>query len=135
MPNQSGAWPKQGAFQAGRELSAAQLQRVVDALASRIVGDGKTIKVRTFPNGQICIEGTPGGGGLGTVTYTGPKAVPKLPPIPESGMLEVYWYGSPPPEGTPQPGTGDNQVWRAYAGQTRWTPTQKGTNYSGLPTP
>lgn len=47
-------------------------------------------------------------------------AVAALPPIPSSGMLEVFL-------------TPDNQVWRAYAGQTEWTPTQAMTEISGVP--
>lgn len=51
--------------------------------------------------------------------------VTALPPIPDYGVAEVYW--------TSTGGTGDNQVWRAYAGQTKWVPTQKFTTKSGTP--
>lgn len=131
MPNESGAWPSNGAFQAGRELSAAQLQRVVNSLASRIIGDGKTIKVRTFPSGQICIEGTRDGGGLGAAS-SGIQSVTVLPPIPESGMLEVIWLAPTAPPGTPGTGTGDGQIWRSHAGASRWYPTEYTTSLSGL---
>ncbi len=49
---------------------------------------------------------------------TGVEVVSSLPPIPEEGMLEVFWGG---------------QVWRAYAGQSIWTATQFTTTLSGTP--
>ena len=52
--------------------------------------------------------------------------VDDLPSIPASGMREVFWTSS-------GSGTGDDQVWRAYAGQSEWTPTQKRTTKSGTP--
>jgi len=47
-----------------------------------------------------------------------------LPAIPTDGMAEVYWTSL-------GGGTGDDQVWRAYANQAAWTPTQKFTAKSG----
>lgn len=49
-----------------------------------------------------------------------------LPPIPTSGGRFVFWTS----EGA---GTGDDQIWVAYAGQTAWTPMQKYTTKSGTP--
>lgn len=52
--------------------------------------------------------------------------VTALPAIPGTGVKEVYWTSS-------GGGSGDNQVWRAHAGQSAWTPTQKTTTKSGTP--
>lgn len=136
MPNQSGPKPTSTAFAPGKPVSAEQMNRIIDTLAHRIVGDGKNIKVNAFPNGQIVISGTPSGGGGGaTAIPPGVLPVPKLPPIPTSGKKEVYWYGNPPPPGYTTPGTGDNQVWVAYYLDTRWYPTQKTSSRSGIPVP
>lgn len=43
-----------------------------------------------------------------------------LPPIPTVAMKEVFWIP-------------DGQVWRAYKGQTSWTPTQYSSTRSGVP--
>lgn len=61
----------------------------------------------------------------GSAAYEVP-IVSVLPPIPSVGMAEVFWIGPPN-------GTGDNQVWRAYAGQTKWTPTQYYSLLDGTP--
>jgi hypothetical protein len=49
-----------------------------------------------------------------------------LPSIPSSGARMVFWTS----EGT---GTGDDQIWVAYAGQTAYTPMQRYTTKSGVP--
>lgn len=54
------------------------------------------------------------------------NSVDDLPAIPGSNMLEVFWTSD-------GDGTGDDQVWRAYAGQTAWTPTQATSSLSGVP--
>ena len=127
MPNESGAWPGRSAFKEGTEMSAGQLRRIIDGLASRIQGGGRTIKVNTFPGGQIQITalGKKGSGGVGGYTVA---PVGELPPIPTTGMREVYWDASI------EPNTGDNQIWRCYAGQTLWYPTQKTSHRNGAPT-
>lgn len=133
MANQSGPQPRIEKFAEGKPVSAEELKRAIDALTHRIVGDERTIQVRSFPGGQIIIGAVGGGHKSGVMATTTVKRVGKLPPIPATGMLDVFWYSGSP--GADADGTGDNQVWRAYAGQTRWTPTQKGTNLSGLPIP
>lgn len=55
--------------------------------------------------------------------------VAELPPIPASGYRFVYWYGDDDSEG----GTGDYQIWLAYAGATMYAPLQFATNKSGIP--
>ena len=55
------------------------------------------------------------------------EKVETLPAIPTSGGRFVFWTS----EGD---GTGDDQIWVAYAGQTAWTPLQKFTTLSGAPT-
>jgi len=52
--------------------------------------------------------------------------VTSLPAIPTSGMLEVFWTSA-------GVGTGDDQVWRVYAGQSAFTPTQFTSSLSGTP--
>ena len=65
-----------------------------------------------------------------------PEPVRALPEIPTAGIKYVFWqsattapedFGDPPLDA----GTGDDQVWMAYAGQTEWTPTQNYTDLSG----
>lgn len=55
-----------------------------------------------------------------------PEEVEELPDIPTEGMKEVYWTST-------GFGVGDDQIWRAYAGQEEWTPTQLLTDKSGAP--
>lgn len=127
MPNESGPLPRMGAFGENKPLSADELRKIVAQLATRIIGDNKTIKVRAFPNGQICIEGM-GGGPKGMGGYQVP-AVNNLPAIPSSGMREVYWNAP----GDHEDGTGDGQIWRTYAGMSVWYATQKTTTLIGAP--
>lgn len=110
-------------WQEGKQVSAEQMRRIVEALTHRIVGDNVTIRVRSFPGGQIIIEGIRGGD-VNPIPPVATKvevpAVTVLPAIPTTGMEEVYLIG-------------DGQVWRAYVGQGRWTPTQYSTTRTGLP--
>jgi len=54
------------------------------------------------------------------------KLVLALPPIPSIGKSEVRWTSA-------GGGTGDDQNWIANAGDTKWTPTQRFSNKSGVP--
>ena len=54
------------------------------------------------------------------------ETVDALPAIPTTGMLEVFWTSV-------STGDGDDQVWRAYVGQTAYTPTQFTSSLSGTP--
>lgn len=56
------------------------------------------------------------------------RVVESLPEIPSApgNMMEVYWTSV-------GGGSGDDQVWRAFPGQTEWTPTQYYSALSGAP--
>lgn len=60
------------------------------------------------------------GGGLSVTEVT------ELPAIPTSGAKIVFWKST-------GGGTGDDQLWIAYAGQSAWTPMQFLTSKSGTP--
>ena len=74
---------------------------------------------------NVTIKST-GGDGDGVASGLRIAKVLVLPPIPTSGARLVFWTS----EGT---GTGDDQIWVAYAGQTAYTPMQKNTTNSGVP--
>jgi hypothetical protein len=61
-----------------------------------------------------------GGGGLSVST------VEVLPEIPATGARFVYWTSV-------GAGTGDDQIWVAYAGQDRWYALQRPSLLSGIP--
>ena len=52
--------------------------------------------------------------------------VETLPPIPTAGYRVVFWSST-------GSGVGDDQLWEAYSGQSRWYPCQKPTTLSGAP--
>lgn len=116
MPNDGAPIvPQAGMMREGAPLSAGQLRAVVDMLARRITGDGKTIQVRAFPGGQIVI------GALGTPKKsTGSpfsiKRVEALPDIPEAGFLFVIFEG---------------KLWFAFEGYARWYPIDQYTTTTG----
>lgn len=138
-------------------ITAQLLNNIIDAIVGRIVG-GKGVTVRRMSN-NIVIESKSiqTGGGVsssnilsnkipepvGIINAAGtsnrasrddhkhahegesiPEVVETLPPIPTTGMKEVYWTSA-------DTGTGDDQVWRAYKGDTEWSPTQRLTDKSG----
>jgi hypothetical protein len=74
-------------------------------------------------NNQIVL--TYRGNGFGMGLDIEPVAV--LPAIPDEGGQLVFWMSSATISG----GTGDDQVWMAYAGQTEWYPMQMYTECSG----
>lgn len=132
MANNSGVepngpeFPGASKFQEGRAISATQMQRIVRALTRRITGDGRTIRVNTFPNGQITIAAIRTGSiGSGGRADNVPR-VGALPALPIRGKQEVFW------DSGLSPNTGDNQIWHSYAGQSRWYPTTF-TDKSGAP--
>lgn len=78
--------------------------------------------VSTFGNRMVLKRGAAVGGGGGlSVTI-----VETLPPIPASGARIVFWTSA-------GAGTGDDQMWMAFAGQTEWTAMQFLTSLSGVP--
>lgn len=62
------------------------------------------------------------GGGAGLTIST----VLVLPAIPTTGGRFVYWTSA-------GAGTGDDQIWVAYAGQDRWYAIQRPSLLSGIP--
>jgi len=92
--------------------------------------------IRCFPTGDggICIatdmvtagQGRQSMGGGGGGGGTGVEVVTALPAIPDEGYKMVFWTSA-------DGGTGDNQLWEVYAGQTAWTPCQNYTTLSGVP--
>lgn len=61
-----------------------------------------------------------------TVIGSGVDTVETLPAIPTLGHRKVFWTSV-------GAGTGDDQLWEAYVGQSRWYPCQKPTTHSGAP--
>lgn len=142
MPNESNRWPDKKLIRENYSISASMINQIVAALSRRIVGDGKTVNVRTFPGGQLVIESINGTAAKKTKNAEVViDVVARLPPIPEKGMREVFWVGpqtqakdpNKPDTALPINGNGDHQVWRAFAAQSHWTPTQRATNLVGTP--
>jgi len=100
------------------------LAKIKNLILHSLVG-GNGIRVSRMGE-NVIIETDTAPRGLGSSGGANVSTVEALPAIPSSGMLEVYWTST-------GAGTGDNQVWRAYAGQTSYTPTQKLSNNSGVP--
>lgn len=134
-------------FRAGLGLAFAGHQETRDTLLDAINtaldtpdGSGETRRADFDENvGESVSRLLDGAGGSGSVKETlietiqtevaiqaAVETVDSLPAIPASGMLEVFWAST-------SPGDGDDQVWRAYAGQSAWTPTQKSSTLSGIP--
>lgn len=90
-----------------------------------IVTAGQGIRIERS-NDRVIVHAETAGKGFGGMGGYNVGIVTALPAIPTSGMKEVYWTSG-------GGGTGDNQVWRAYAGQSVWYPTQKFTSKSGTP--
>lgn len=103
-------------------ITADMLNNIANSIVGRIIG-GRGISVRRISN-NIVIESIVMGS-VGGASVSAILVVETLPPIPNAGMEEVYWTSV-------GAGTGDDQVWRAYAGQSSWTPTQKLTTLSGV---
>jgi hypothetical protein len=66
------------------------------------------------------------GTGDGTGTSFSVEVVESLPAIPTVAYKMVFWTSA-------GAGTGDDQTWEAFPGQTRWYPCQKPTTLSGAP--
>jgi hypothetical protein len=80
-------------------------------------GDGAISISADAPRAQ---QGAVGGGGFDVAI------VAALPPLPESGIKMVFWTSD-------DGGTGDDQLWVAFAGQPAYTPMQYYTVLSGVP--
>jgi hypothetical protein len=99
-----------------------------------MIRPGPGIRLIALPGGGISIAtdaewnkriGMMGGGGGGGREWN-VETVAELPAIPESGYSIVFWTNA-------DGGTGDNQCWEVYAGQSAWTPCQYYTTLSGVP--
>lgn len=114
--------PNSSRYKKGAVIPAASLNKNARLQTTKVVG-GKGIRV-SGQGQEIVISQTGVARGGGTTMRV--QTVLALPAIPTTGMKEVFWTSA-------GEGTGDDQVWRAYAGQTRWYPTQKWTSLSGTP--
>ena len=107
----------------GQPLTADALNRIVDAVLDRLrAGPGvyATRVGREVVLSAAAPPATTGGSGL-TI-----DRVTELPPIPGRPRI-VWWVDSS------RGGTGDNQLWAACPGQSRWTPLQNWTWLTGEP--
>lgn len=109
-----------------RTQPGARFGQTIDNIANAIFKAmvfGKGLGGRVVGN-QLLVELVPQynyGGGLVV------DPVLTLPSIPTSGARMVFWQSSTTAEG----GTGDDQIWTAYAGQTKWYRLQKYSALSG----
>jgi len=104
---------------AGDVLTADALNRIVEAVLDRIRAGVGTSSIRTS-----------GGVVLSAKTVTTPS-------LPMTGGLVIDHVTTLPDIPTDRPRivwlTGDNQLWAACPGQSRWTPLQNYTWIEGLP--
>ena len=100
-------------------MSSELLEEVRQELRSAVTRLNEVeLRVEDLP-----VRSGSGGGGGGSSNVA---TVSALPAIPLKGLLEVYWTSA-------GGGSGDDQVWRAFKGQTKFTATQFRTTKSGLP--
>ncbi len=99
----------------GDPIDHRRLERSRTVLERVMAGKGITIRRIA---GAMVISLTSGGRVNGI--HDRIETVSSLPPIPEGGMREVFW-------------TGDNQIWKVFAGQSKWTATQYTSSLSGVP--
>ena len=102
---------------AGDMLTADVLNRIVEAVLDRIRAGVGTSSIRT--SGGVTLS-TRAPSMSGFPAYIGIDEVTELPPIP-TDRPRIVWL------------TGDNQLWAACPGQSRWTPLQNYTWIEGLP--
>jgi len=94
-----------------------QTERALESIA--VAGGGS---ITRFSDNAIITAGAGMGAAVSGLRI---DIVEELPPIPDYGGRFVFWTSA-------GAGTGDNQIWMAFAGQTRWTPSQYPTTKSGL---
>lgn len=108
-------------------------QRFFDRLARWVLTRIESgIGIRITPaNGKIIINATSqpvargAGGGMSCPWVT---ELPEIPTEPETTRF-VFWAGSDRKNG----GTGDNGVWCASTGDSRWYPISRYTDEDGIP--
>ena len=109
---------------AGDVLTADVLNRIVEAVLDRIHAGVGTSSIRT--SGGVTLS-TRAPSTIWFPAYIGIDEVTELPPIPTDRPRIVWWVSSA------RGGTGDNQLWAACPGQSRWTPLQNWTWLDGTP--
>lgn len=92
----------------------------------RIIG-GPGVRIsQTGDIVRIDVDAPRGGGGGLSIQWV--KELPAIPTAPQTSRI-VFWAGADRLEG----GTGDNQLWTASTGDTRWYPCgAKFTDKTGL---
>ena len=111
---------------AGDVLTADALNRVVEAVLDRIHAGVGTSSIRTSGGVTLSLS-TRAPSMRGFPAHIGIDEVTELPPIPTDRPRIVWWVDSS------RGGTGDNQLWAACPGQSRWTPLQNWTWLDGTP--
>jgi len=107
---------------AGDMLTADALNRVVEAVLDRIHAGVGASSIRT--SGGVTLS-TRAPSMVWFPAYIGIDEVTELPPIPTDRPRIVWWVDGA------RGGTGDNQLWAACPGQSRWTPLQNWTWLDG----
>lgn len=108
----------------GHVIKADAINRAVNTAIDQVVSLNPGVS-RVGDN--VLYRGGRGGGGGGGSTAITIEEVNTLPPIPTKGWKRVYWRS--PAQG----GTGDGQLWEAYAGYERWAPCNFLTDKQGIP--
>jgi len=106
----------------GQPLTADALNRIVDAVLDRLRAGPGVYATRV--GREVVLRAAPA---VTTSGFTIDRVTEQLPPIPTTGPRIVWWVDSS------QGGTGDNQLWAACPGQSRWTPLQNWTWLDGTP--
>ncbi len=109
----------------GQPLTADALNRIVDAVLDRLRAGPGVYATRV--GREVVLSAVPAATAAGSLTGLTINRVTELPPIPTTGPRIVWWVDSS------QGGTGDNQLWAACPGQSRWTPLQNWTWLTGEP--
>lgn len=112
-------------FFPGQPLTADALNRIVDAVLDRLrAGPGL---YATRAGREVVLSAAPAVTTGRSLTGFTIDRVTELPPIPADRPRIVWWVDSS------RGGTGDNQLWAACPGQSRWTPLQNWTWLTGEP--
>jgi len=110
----------------GHVIKADAINRAVNTAIDQVVSLNPGVS-RIGDNVVYRGGGGRGGGGDSSADAWKIEEVNTLPPIPTKGWKRVYWR-------TPaQGGTGDGQMWEAYAGYERWAPCNFLTDKEGRP--
>lgn len=109
----------------GQPLTADALNRIIDAVLDRLRAGSGVYATRV--GREVVLSAAPPATRGGSLTGLVIDRVLTLPPVPTTGPRIVWWVDSS------QGGTGDNQIWAACPGQSRWTPLQNWTWLDGTP--